>query len=287
MGATRPDNQEVQPGTCALCKKPIAAHEDGGQLCRDLLEAVKGAEEEQRNLRVLERHGFGLELRIEPTNGPDGHPRVSLSDESNRKIAKHYKAEREAIGVIANALRQQEFLEREDTEARRSEYRRTYLASILRKYKWPIRVCPECGERFLVHRSEAILNQPLVGTSTEGQEPRRSDAMYHEGCASRRRNRGRGKIGNGKSAAENAIARREKRLGRHQAACRVCRDSGFCSHFQILVDAALTSVDALDNLHPALTPDGAERVAAQGGRTPRRSTEAERPGFILRRRPSP
>lgn len=108
-----------------------------------------------------------------------------------------------------------------------------------------IRLCLECGGPFAL-----------------GDKRQRycSDA-----CAARRRNRGRQKVGKGRSAPETDRKRNEERLQRHLRSCKVCNVGEFCATWEAMFQA-----DALSRRSFDVTPEIAEETQASSGRRRKR-----------------
>ena len=95
------------------------------------------------------------------------------------------------------------------------------------------------------------------------------DRFCNSTCAGRSRNRGRQKLGNGKSAAENAAHRRELAVQKHWKKCAACKVGSPCPQREGLFQSS----DALSHLSGRVTPETAENLAARDGRRPKRSVK--------------
>lgn len=87
------------------------------------------------------------------------------------------------------------------------------------------RLCVECGTLF-------------GRTDGRGEHA----AFCSDGCSAVRRNRGREKVGGGRSAAETATRRREVRFTRHAESCATCKAGEWCAVRERIFGA----LDALD-----------------------------------------
>ncbi len=122
------------------------------------------------------------------------------------------------------------------------------------------RLCEECGD--------------WIGCQ-------RPSTRRHGRCSTRARNRGRQKLGNGRSAAEHARTRGERRLKRPVKMCKLCK-VGYCATRE-----ALLQVDDVMNPHhlsDGLAPEVAESIVERGGRTAKRATsdQSRGPGYSVR-----
>jgi hypothetical protein len=101
------------------------------------------------------------------------------------------------------------------------------------------------------------------------------DEFCSDDCAARFRNRGRQKIGNGKSTYENAQARRDKKAKRHFEKCRLRREGQYCAKCETY-SVPMSHADAL-NRRSKMKLENVEKAIAskQSGRTTKRPTGAD------------
>lgn len=111
-----------------------------------------------------------------------------------------------------------------------------------------VRRCPECGGAFAL---------------SDKRQRYCSDT-----CSARQRNRGRQKVGNGRSAAETARKRAEVKVRSHFQSCNECKAGRFCP----TREALLQSDDALSRRSDDVTPELAEEMQASQGRKRKRGT---------------
>jgi hypothetical protein len=136
-------------------------------------------------------------------------------------------------------------------------YREKWIPTINGAFRTGLHVCSDCGNLC----------------------PQGLEYCPESGCGARSRNRGRGKVGNGKSAAENAVTRamlrRDRAAATHKKHCKrgLCQRGQWCPVLQEIWDNLLASEDALTKVNPDVTPDDADNICERGGKTPSRSSE--------------
>ncbi len=136
------------------------------------------------------------------------------------------------------------------------------IAPAVAKIGAGFRICEECADPF-----------------------RAKDARHRfciPGCSTRRRNRGKQRVGNRQSPAENARRRAEHKLKIHLRKCELCKTDRSCPTREGLLQVE----DAMSHLSDGLVPEMAESMRARGGRKSKRATgeTVARAGYTVRRR---
>jgi hypothetical protein len=114
------------------------------------------------------------------------------------------------------------------------------------------RYCAECGERFAPTDKRDLYCGPR--------------------CKARVASRGRPKARGGKSAAENARMKAERKLMLHMKTCRTCKVGSYCPIRETLLQVD----DEMSRVVPGMDPEAPQEMAARGGKTPKRASDQER-----------
>lgn len=181
------------------------------------------------------------------------HAEIERQASNRASIRSHWE---KAAALIVRAAQAERLVRTLPTPGPWKDEYGSELLPELRPLRGPVSRCSECGRPFHQKAGKTYCN---------------------DRCSARFRNRGKQKVGNGKSAAENAIARSKKALKGHLESgnCLVRKGKGFCPTCEALQGSLAPWDDMLNHRNWSMDPEAADGMISkrQAGITPKRSTE--------------